>query len=98
MKKEQPERVFKTSVEEFLGLSPIDMQIIDLKVKLALKLKEARQEQALTQVQLAGMLETGQSRIAKMESADETVSADLLIRALFSLGYTTRDIGNLLVN
>ena len=98
MELEQAERVIKTSVEEFLDLSPIDMQIIDLKVMLAFKLKQARQEQAMTQTELAALLDTGQSRVAKMEAADNSVSTELLIRSLFSLGYSTRDIGNLLTS
>lgn len=97
MKQEQHERVIKTSVEEFLDLSPVDMQIIDLKVKLALKLKQTRQEQAMTQNELAALLGTGQSRVAKMEATDSSVSTDLLIRSLFALGYTTRDIGRFLI-
>lgn len=98
MPKEPAERVIRTSVAEFLDLSEVDMQIIDLKVKLARTLREARQQQALTQVQLAGILDTGQSRVAKMEAADESVSTDLLIRSLLSLGFTTRDIGDLLAS
>lgn len=98
MEQEQNERVIKTSVEEFLDLSPIDMQVIELKVRLALKLKQARQEKAMTQAGLATLLGTGQSRVAKMEMADSSVSTDLLIRSLFSLGYTTQDIGNLLTS
>lgn len=98
MEQKKDERVIKTSVEEFLDLSPVDMQIIDLKVKLALTLKQARQEQSMTQTELAALLDTGQSRIAKMEAADSSVSTDLLIRSLFSLGYTARDIGHLLIS
>ncbi|MEZ4589876.1 MAG: hypothetical protein R3D55_01840 [Chloroflexota bacterium] len=43
MEQEQTERVIKTSIEEFLDLSPVDMQIIELKVLLAYKLKQVRQ-------------------------------------------------------
>lgn len=98
MEQEQTERVIKTSVEEFLDLSPVDMQIIELKVMLALKLKQARQELTMTQTELAALLDTGQSRVAKMEAADSSVSTELLIRSLFSLGYTTQDIGYLLIS
>ena len=97
MKQGQDERAIKTSVEEFLDLSPVDMQIIDLKVMLALKLKQARQEQVMTQTELAALLGTGQSRVAKMEAADHSVSMDRLIYSLFSLGYTTQDIGQVLI-
>ncbi|MEZ4589877.1 MAG: helix-turn-helix transcriptional regulator [Chloroflexota bacterium] len=44
----------------------------------------------MTQTELAALLDTGQSRVAKMEAADSSVSTELLIRSLFSLGYTTQ--------
>lgn len=35
---------------------------------------------------------SSQSRIAKMEAGDPSVSLDLLIRSLFALGVTKRDL------
>lgn len=57
---EQNERVIKTSIEEFLDLTPVDMQMIELKVKLALKLKEACQQRKMTETQLGDHLDTDQ--------------------------------------
>jgi len=37
-------------------------------------------------------LKSSQSRIAKLEAADATVSIDLLLRALFALGATPKDV------
>jgi len=41
---------------------------------------------------LAARLKTSQSRIAKMEAADKTVSLDLLANSLFRLGLSRRDL------
>ena len=46
----------------------------------------------MTQVEAASKVGSSQSRIAKMEAADPTVSLDLLIKSLLSLGATRRTI------
>jgi predicted transcriptional regulator len=45
----------------------------------------------LTQAALAKVLHTSQSRLAKMESGDASVSLDLLFKSLFSLGITRKN-------
>jgi len=50
--------------------------------------------QGLSQAELARRLKSSQSRIAKVEAADPTVSADLLLRALFALGATPGDVAS----
>jgi DNA-binding XRE family transcriptional regulator len=64
------------------------------KCKLALsrRLRELRAEKHLTQTTLAAALKTSQSRVAKMEKGDPTVSVDLLLQALFRLGATRREL------
>ena len=42
--------------------------------------------------QLAGLVQSSQSRVAKMEGGDPSVSLDLLIRSLLALGASARDI------
>ena len=74
------------TVQEFLGLSEADMEYIETRRALSRRLKEVRQELQLTQKEVAARLRTSQSRVARMEEADPTVSADLLLRALFRLG------------
>ena len=73
---------------EFLGLSPAEAAYIDLKLELAEHLRELRQQQHLTQRQVAKRLGSSQSRVAKMEAADASVSLDLLVRSLLALGAT----------
>lgn len=80
------------STQEFLGLSPAEAAYIELKIALGDKLKERRQREQVTQQKLAQLLGSSQSRVAKMEAGDPTVSLDLLLRALFALGATRRDV------
>jgi DNA-binding XRE family transcriptional regulator len=80
------------STQEFLGLSPAEATYIELKIALSDKLKERRERQQITQQKLAQLLGSSQSRVAKMEAGDPTVSLDLLLRALFALGATRRDV------
>ena len=80
------------STADFLGLSKEEELLIDMKLALANKLKARRQERKLTQLEIAKRLGSSQSRIAKMEVADKSVSLDLLVRSLLSLGATRQDI------
>lgn len=79
---------------EFLDLSPEDMEFVELKLALSAELKDLRAEQGLSQVQLAQRLRSSQSRVAKMEASDPTVSVDLLIRGLLAAGASKKDIAN----
>jgi predicted transcriptional regulator len=58
------------------------------KVALAATLRERRVGQHLSQVEAAKRLHSSQSRVAKMELADKTVTVDLLIRSILGLGGT----------
>ena len=40
----------------------------------------------------AALLKTSQSRLARMEAGDPSVSLDLLVRGLFALGATWKDL------
>lgn len=84
------------SVAEFLGLSEEESALIELKITLGHSLRQRRAERGLTQVELARQLHSSQSRVAKMEAADPSVSIDLLVRSLFALGATSRDLGRAL--
>lgn len=80
------------SAADFLGLSSEETAFVELKLSLSAKLKERRQRQKLSQAELARRLRSSQSRIAKMEASDPTVSLDLLVRALLATGATKREI------
>ena len=78
---------------EFLALSDEDVAYIELKLALSRTLKKTRLRKQLTQVALAELVESSQSRIAKMEAGDPTVSIDLLVRSLLAMGVSRREIG-----
>lgn len=80
------------SAEDFLGLSAEESTYVELKLALAGLLVERRRAASLTQSVLARRVKTSQSRMAKMEHADATVSVDLLVRTLLSTGASLQDI------
>jgi DNA-binding XRE family transcriptional regulator len=80
------------TAEEFLGLSPEEAAFVEIKLGLSKRLKELRVSHQLSQTALARRLNSSQSRVAKMEAGDPSVSTDLLIRALFSVGATSKDV------
>ncbi len=84
------------SAKEFLRLSDEESAYIDLKMRLADGLRDRRQRNHLSQVQLARRLRSSQSRIAKMESGDPSVSLDLLIRSLLALGISDRKLSRII--
>lgn len=84
------------SAEEFLGLTSEEASLVELRLKLADAVKVLRKEKHLTQAQLAALLGSSQSRVAKVEAAADSVSLDLLIRSFLTLGATTRDLANVI--
>lgn len=84
------------STKDFLGLSPEEAALVETRLALSQALRARRMAHRLTQGELARRLKSSQSRVAKMEAGDKTVSVDLLVKALFSLGARPRDIGRAL--
>jgi ribosome-binding protein aMBF1 (putative translation factor) len=80
------------SAKDFLELSNEEEAYIDLRLKLAEGLKERRQARGITQVELADTINSSQSRVAKMEAGDPTVSLDLLVKSLLALGASNREL------
>jgi predicted XRE-type DNA-binding protein len=69
------------SAGEFLGLTPEEEAYIELKISLSQFLQEKRKTRRLTQTQMATLIQSSQSRVAKMEKGEESVSIDLILRA-----------------
>jgi DNA-binding XRE family transcriptional regulator len=84
------------TTKQFLQLSDDEDAYIELRLKLAEGLKARRVGQGLTQVQLAKAVRSSQSRVAKMEAGDPTVSLDLLVRSLLVLGTTNRELAQII--
>ena len=80
------------NAEDFLGLSAEESAYIDMKMALSQALVQRRKRRRLTQVELARKLNSSQSRVAKMEKGDPTVSVDLLVKALLAMGATRQSI------
>ena len=83
-------------VKELLRLSDDEEAYIELKLKLARSLRERRRRRRLTQIGLARMLRSSQSRVAKMEAADASVTIDLLVRSLLALGTSSRELASII--
>ena len=80
------------SAGDFLGLTPEEVQVVELKLALSDSLRRFRLVRRLTQQELAEKLGSSQSRVAKLESGAPGISLDLLFRALFVAGATPADI------
>ena len=81
------------SADELLGLSPEESAYIELKLNLSEKLRQKRIRKKLTQGDLAQLISSSQSRVAKMEAGDPSVSVDLLVRSLLALGVSRKELG-----
>jgi len=81
-----------SSADEFLGLSPEESAYIEMKLALCNSVKQARRKKRLSQVAFARKIASSQSRVAKMESGDPSVSIDLVLKSLFALGVSTKDV------
>lgn len=79
---------------KFLGLDDEEAAIVELKLGLAHALKEKRASQGLTQEKLGKLLGSSQSRIAKIEAADSSVSIDLMIRSLIKMGANRKEVAS----
>jgi DNA-binding XRE family transcriptional regulator len=79
--------------KDFLGLTAGEAEFVEIKLALARRLREFREEKQWTQAELAKHVGSSQSRVAKMEAADSTVSVDLLVRSLLAAGADRREVG-----
>ena len=84
------------TTKEFLQLTAEEAAYVELKVRLAIGLREWRRRRKLTQGQLAKRLQSSQSRIAKMEAGDPSVSLDLLIKSLLMVGASRRELSRIM--
>lgn len=80
------------SARDFLGLSDQETALVELKLALVTAVREARHKHGLSQTDLAQRMRSSQSRVAKIETGDQSVSLDLIVRALFAAGATRREL------
>ena len=81
---------------EFLNLSDEEVAVIELKLALGNALKARRQKKRLTQAAFAKAISSSQSRVAKMEAGDPSVSLDLLVKSMLTLGASRREVANVI--
>jgi|SRR5579871_526010 len=84
------------TAQEFLNLAPEENTLVEVRLALSAALRQRRQIQHLSQTTLARRLQSSQSRIAKMEAGDPSVSIDLLFRALLAMGATREELGDVI--
>jgi hypothetical protein len=84
------------STQEFLGLSDEEAAFVELKLALSEQLRVRREQIGLSQSAFARGIGSSQSRVAKMEAGDASVSLDLLVRGLLATGATRREIGGVI--
>ena len=101
MEKRKKERLLAagwkvSTAAEFLDLSPEEEALVEARIALTRRIRSVREEKGMTQVQVARLIGSSQSRVAKMEAADRSVSIDMMMRTLFRLGQTPRQVGRAL--
>lgn len=80
------------TASEFLALTAEETALVELKLDLARALKTERSRRRMTQEHLSTLVGSSQSRVAKMERGDPSVSIDLMVRALLKLGVNRREL------
>ena len=80
------------SAHDFLGLDDQEAALVELKLALVAAVRQARKKHGLSQIDLAQRMRSSQSRVAKIETGDSSVSLDLIIRALFAAGATRQEL------
>ena len=82
--------------QDFLGLSDEELAYIEVKIALSQQVRERRRAQGMTQEQVAEQTGSSQSRVAKMEAGDPSVSIDLLVKTLIALGVTREELAEVI--
>jgi DNA-binding XRE family transcriptional regulator len=82
--------------QQFLQLTDDEIAYIEVKLAFSKRLRERRVKERMTQAQLARQIKSSQSRVAKMEAGDPSVSIDLLIRSLIALGATKKELAKVI--
>jgi predicted XRE-type DNA-binding protein len=78
--------------EDFLGLTPVERELVNLRVTLSRAVRSLRERKNMTQKEVATRINSSQSRIAKLESGANDVSLDLMFRAYFAVGGKLSDV------
>lgn len=80
--------------KEFLKMSDAEAALVEIKLALTEAVRQTRIKRKLSQSDLALRIKSSQSRVAKIEAGDASVSLDLIVRALFAVGATRQEVQN----
>lgn len=98
-RKKLEERGWKIgNIDEFLKLTPEESAFIEIKSMLSKDLQQRRLKTKMTQTELAKLIKSSQSRVAKIEAGDPSVSLDLLVRSLIALGSSAKSIAKVMTS
>jgi len=98
-RKKLEERGWKIgNTDEFLKLTPEESAFIEIKLMLSKDLQQRRVRTKMTQTELAKLIKSSQSRVAKIEAGDPSVSLDLLVRSLIALGGSAKSIAKVMTS
>ena len=86
------------NTDEFLKLTPEESAFIEIKLILSKDLHQRRVRTKMTQTELAKLIKSSQSRVAKIEASDPSVSLDLLVRSLIALGGSAKSIAKVMTS
>ena len=81
------------TVGELLSLSPEEEALVEIKLALSNRLRQLRGERGRTQEAFGQEIGATQTRIARMEGADRSVSTELLMKALLRAGASREELG-----
>ncbi len=85
-----------TDAADWLGLTPQERALVNMRVSLALEIERLRKERHLTQEALAAKIGTKQAGVARMLGSPASAMIDSLIKTLLALGATPRRIAALI--
>jgi predicted XRE-type DNA-binding protein len=80
------------NAEDFLELTAEERHLVELRLAVSRAVRARREQQGLTQAQVAKKLKTSQPRIARMEAGAADVSLDSMFKGLFALGGSMKDL------
>ena len=92
-RKRLPRGWVEGTVQDLLGLSDDEVAIVEMRIRLAERVRKRRQARGWTQRELAKRIQSTQPRVARLEQGEASI--EMLIRALFALGSKRREIGRL---
>lgn len=67
-----------------------------MKLALCDAVRSRRTQKRLTQTEFAKLISSSQSRVARIEAGDPSVSIDLVMKSLLRLGATKKDVADLI--